>query len=157
MRIHTALFFLSLVLIPSTSWAQGDAPLVGLWETEDHDAVVQFYACEDRYCGRFYWLKDDTAENPSLDDHNLDPDKRKKPLCGLTFLGGFSPQESDNYTGGWIYSPRHGSTYSAALHLVDQNTLAVRGYMFFSFLGGGQTWTRTESISPCPLIHKSRP
>ncbi len=139
--------------MPRVSLAQNDNALLGLWETEDHEAVVQFYKCEESFCGRFYWLKDDTAEKPSLDDHNPDPEKRKKPLCGLTFLGGFVPQEEEaHYAGGWIYSPRHGGTYSASLHLTEPHTLAVRGYMFFSFLGGGQTWTRVQASPACPLL-----
>ena len=152
-------FVICLILLMLTqsagARAQSHDPLLGLWQTEDRDAVIQLYKCEDSLCGRFYWLKDDSAETPSLDDNNPNPEKARKPLCGLTFLGGFTKQsvgDVHRYVSGWVYSPRHGSTYSAEIQPVDDKTLSLRGYMFFSFLGGSQTWQRIESAPQCPLF-----
>lgn len=158
--------FRSSILIPSVfglglfmAFSMGgpacaaDDPILGLWQTADKDAVVQFYACgEGEFCGRFYWLKDDSAEAPSLDDKNRDPALRKRPLCGLTFLGGFRKEGEERYGGGWLYSPRHGHSFSAALRLESNDRLALRGYVFLPFLGGGQTWTRIDRASPCQAL-----
>ncbi|HBM90378.1 MAG TPA: DUF2147 domain-containing protein, partial [Rhodospirillaceae bacterium] len=98
------LFALLLLLLVPPAYASAD-PVVGYWETEDHDAVIEFLPCEDSFCGRFVWLKEDSAENPSLDDLNTNVDKRGRPLCGLTFLGGFEKEDEGVYKSGWIYSP----------------------------------------------------
>jgi len=149
-------FIFALVLISVLSGAACAAanPLLGLWMTEDKDGVVQFYPCEDRYCGRFYWLKVDSAANPSLDFRNSDDSLKKRPLCGMTFLGGFKDQGNGEYEEGWIYSPRHGSMFSSNLRLTDKDHLALRGYVFLPFLGGTQIWTRVEQAQACDLLVK---
>jgi len=152
MRKLFFLLFLCCLWGSSLASAQ-DKGLIGLWETADKDAVVEFYPCEQtRFCGRFYWLQDDSAREPSLDDKNNNPSLRKRPLCGLTFLGGFTNEGEGHYKGGWIYSPRHGSTFSANLHLIDKDTLELRGYVFIPLLGGNQTWTRIDHAKPCRLL-----
>lgn len=150
--ISPFLLFLSFLAFAAPALAD-EAGLLGLWETQDKDAIVQIYACDkEAYCGRFYWLKDDSADNPSLDDKNPDPDLRQRPLCGLTFLGGFKAEGEGRFEGGWLYSPRHGATFSASLKLVSPETLELRGYVFLPLLGGGQTWRRAASHAPvCSL------
>ncbi len=136
------------------AYAQTD-PVEGLWWTEDKDAVVEIYPCKGQnFCGRFYWLKDDSAENPSLDDRNRDPILSKRPLCGLTFLGGFQSEGGGRYEGGWLYSPRHSAMFSASLRLIASDKLELRGFFILPFLGGGQTWQRAVSPPHCPLLNK---
>ena len=144
-------FLLAIVFIMSSSngLAQ-DNPLLGFWQTEAKDGVVQFYKCDETYCGRFYWLQED-----SLDDNNPDPEKRKRPLCGLTFLGGFKQTADSQFEDGWIYSPRHGANFSADLQIHNRDTLELRGYVFISLLGGSQTWTRVEHVEACPSMVKN--
>ncbi|MGE4351973.1 MAG: DUF2147 domain-containing protein [Bdellovibrionales bacterium] len=123
---------------------------VGFWLTKDKDAIIEIYPCEDNeLCGRFYWLKDDSADKPSLDDHNPDPEKKKRRLCGLPFMGGFEKEEGSHYRGGWIYSIRHGATFSAELTLHAPTRLELRGYIFLPLLGGSQTWTRVDHPPVC--------
>lgn len=143
---------LLLLLFPAASHAQ-ESGLAGLWMTEDQDGVVEFQKCDEAYCGRFYWLREDSATNPSLDDKNNDPQLRKRPLCGMIFMGGFADKGEGRYDGGWIYSPRHGSTYSANLYLKDADTLELRGFIFIPLLGGTQTWSRVESAQACDLLN----
>lgn len=125
------------------------ASLEGYWRTLDGDAVIAFAPCEEGFCGRFVWLKDEDPAHPSLDDRNPDPDLKKRPLCGMTFLGGFEAQDDTHYTGGWLYSPRHGHKFSAEITLADPDTLDLRGYVFVPAMGGGQRWSRTEKPVFC--------
>ncbi len=149
------LVLIGVFLTLSPLWAQADSA-AGLWQTEDSDAVVEIYACENHeFCGRFYWLKDDRLENPSLDDRNKDPVLRKRPLCGLVFMGGFrQSEEKGRYEGGWLYSARHGAMFSASLRLLDRDSLELRGFFLLPFLGGGQTWKRLADAPACPLLEK---
>ena len=43
---------------------------------------------------------------------------------------------------GKLYDPKKGKTYSGMITLKDANTLDLRGYVGFSFLGRSSTWTR---------------
>jgi uncharacterized protein (DUF2147 family) len=128
--------------------AEPSSGIAGFWKTRDGDAIIEMYPCGDQFCGRFQWLKDDSPDNPSLDDNNPDPDKRKRPLCGLTFMGGFIKTNEKDYEKGWIYSPRHGSMFSANLRILDPDTLEIHGYMLLPLLGESQIWRRAEAPVP---------
>lgn len=136
----------------STEAQPARADVIGLWQTKDRDGIVELYPCSDKICGRLHWLEapQDESGRPSLDDRNPDPALRARPLCGMTFMGDFSPETETRYSGGWIYSPRSGSTYQARLTLSDHDTLLLHGYVFTPFLGETQVWTRAESSKGCP-------
>lgn len=145
--MYYKLIFLTLFLLTTPALAAQN-PLIGYWQTQDKDGVIEFYRCEDKFCGRFVWLKDDTIENPSLDNNNSDPAERNTPLCGKTFLGDFVQGEGA-YTNGWVYSPRHGSRFSARLNIEKVNTLALHGYFLLPLLGNTQIWQRIEKPNLC--------
>jgi uncharacterized protein (DUF2147 family) len=121
----------------------------GLWYTQDRDGIVQLYVCGQKICGRMYWLKDDSPEDVSRDTHNPDINLRKRPLCQMQFMGGFAPDEQGNYNDGWIYSPRHGSTFNAKMKLIDHDTLDLHGYVLLPTLGESQTWKRAGKHAAC--------
>ncbi|MBT5274188.1 MAG: DUF2147 domain-containing protein, partial [Flavobacteriales bacterium] len=43
---------------------------------------------------------------------------------------------------GNLYDPKKGKDYSGMITLADENTLDLRGYIGFSFIGRSSTWTR---------------
>jgi len=152
-------FFLIFTGLLANVGAHGTAnaaenSLNGLWQTEDKDGIVEFYPCGDQYCGRFYWLKVDSAQNPSLDFRNPDPALKTRPLCGMTFLGGYTDKGGGHYDGGWIYSPRHGSKFGSMIDLKENDTLELRGYIFHPWLGGTQVWARVKQAQQCDLLVK---
>ncbi len=151
---NTLFFLVFLAFSLPAQAAEENDPLLGLWLTKDKDATVEFYRCGETFCGRFYWLATDSAENPSLDEKNKDPALRKKPLCGMTFLGGYVAKGEGLYEDGWLYSPRHGSVFSSQIRLTGPNTLELRGYVFVPFLGGGQTWHRVKDSPVCWKLKK---
>ncbi|MDD5585523.1 MAG: DUF2147 domain-containing protein [Alphaproteobacteria bacterium] len=156
-RLFAASCLISLFL-SGHSFAQAVTPqpqeeeikaVTGFWLTDDKDGVVEIYACGENVCGRFHWLEDDSPENPSLDGNNPDPKKRKEPMCGLQFMGGFAPDGRGRFADGWIYSPRDGSTYSASLTLRNEKTLELRGYMLIPLFGESRYWQRTGPEPSC--------
>ncbi len=66
-------------------------------------------------------------------------------VLGMTILTGLV-QNSDNpllWSGGKIVDPESGKTYSCKIALTpDGNTMKVRGYIGFSFIGRTQIWYR---------------
>jgi uncharacterized protein (DUF2147 family) len=126
----------------------GDAALgpVGVWATDGNDSHVKIEKCGINLCGTIVWLKDPLGDDgkPAVDFKNPDPGLRSRPLIGLMLLSGFV-QDSDDpdvWTDGRIYDPDDGRTYSCKLTVQDANSLRVRGYIGFSFLGETQVWTR---------------
>lgn len=121
----------------------------GLWYTSDKDGVVELYPCEGKICGRFHWVEDEADGSISRDTKNPDFSKRSRPLCGMQFMWGFTPEGNGIFESGWIYSPRHGSNFSANLHLVDNENLILRGYFIIPLLGEDQNWTRAHDAPSC--------
>lgn len=153
----TLLCFLTL-LLPSVAAAQKAAGsverFVGIWLTEDKEGAVAIYRCGKALCGKLYWLKPSDAPDAALDDKNPDPALRGRPLCGMEFMGGFTPQSDGSLSSGWIYSPRHGATFSAALKPGDDaDTIELRGYFIVPMLGESQVWQRTTNLQPCSAPH----
>jgi len=68
-----------------------------------------------------------------------------KPIEGLNIMWGLVPDASQAglYDGGKILDPLSGHLYRAKITLApDGNTLNVRGYIGFSFIGRSQVWQR---------------
>lgn len=151
-----AFFFLSLVVvaffagaIPNSGHAAADDPILGKWYTEGQEGGVELYACGEKICGRFHWLKPTPNEGIARDDHNPDITKRQRILCHLQFMGDFKPDGHGHYEDGWIYSPRHGQNFNAEMTLNDHDTLDLHGYLLTPILGESQTWKRDKAMPEC--------
>ena len=62
----------------------------------------------------------------------------------ITYVSFEIPQniEGNVWDNGELYDPKKGKTYSGKITLTDKNTLDLRGYIGFSFIGRSSTWTR---------------
>lgn len=157
MFARSLLILMIALLCPHTAGAgaaaDAFAAVKGIWLTEDRDGAVEFYVCGDNeLCGKFAWLKPSpsNAVKADLDDKNPDPKLRNRQLCGMQFMGGFKPQNDGRFTGGWIYSPRHGAKFSSSIRTQTRDAIELRGYMLLPILGSSQTWTRAgNDITPC--------
>lgn len=120
--------------------------IIGKWYTDDKGAVVQIYKKENsRYYGKFLWLFDEKDENGSLvkDKKNSNKKLRARTIKGMEFIIGFT-YNHETYEDGAIYNPKDGNTYSATMTLADINSLEVRGYLLFEWLGKTVVWSRKE-------------
>ena len=126
-----------------------DAPTpIGTWVTQKGGAHIQIKDCGGKLCGMIVWLKNPLDKNgkDSVDSNNPDPSLRTRKLMGLPMLSGFSHDAADSnvWSGGEIYNPSNGKTYSCKLTLQTPSTLQVRGYVGISLFGETQTWTRVN-------------
>ena len=146
-------FWLLLTLLPSVVQATApahDERLTGIWFTEDKEGAVEIYPCGQALCGKLVWFKPSAAPQAGVDERNPKPERRGQSLCNLQFMGGFTRESNGGYSSGWIYSPRHGATFSASLNPgATRDELVVRGYFVFSLFGQSQTWHRTSSLTRC--------
>lgn len=127
----------------------GQDSVLGSWLTDGGKSRVEIEQCGDALCGKITWLAeptypegDEMAGQAKVDRENPDEALRQRPIMGLQLLSGFHYDDNNVWTGGKIYDPRNGKTYSCKITLVDEHTLKVRGYIGFSLLGRTVIWTR---------------
>ncbi|MBN2461456.1 MAG: DUF2147 domain-containing protein [Candidatus Cloacimonetes bacterium] len=121
------------------------ASINGFWLTQDRDAVVEIFQDNNEFFGRITWLEEPLDEKgfPKKDDNNPDAIKRDQLINGLIILNGFRTTNNKKWTGGTIYDPENGKTYSCTMKL-QNDELKIRGFVGISLLGRTEIWTRTN-------------
>ena len=119
-------------------------PVFGFWLIENQRSIIEIVPCGDSACGKIVWLKEPLGDDgqPKTDSLNSDDDLRGRALCGMEMINKFHSDDSGAWSGGSIYSPREGKTYSASMKLRDDSTLKLRGYVLLPLFGKTQVWTR---------------
>ena len=145
-----SIVLLVMILFGIAAFAQ-EGRVLGYWLTEEGQSQIEIYKKGDyQYYGKIVWLDEPFEEDGSakLDDENPDRALRSRPLLGLEILKGFSYDASKGeWSGGTIYDPENGRTYSAYMRLDGNNTLRMRGYvMGMRFLGRSTHWTREHRL-----------
>ena len=152
----TLLLALSMLSpIAMATSAEHSSPIVGVWltekkEDESSQAKVEIAPCVTNaahLCGKITWLEepiDSETGKPKLDKKNPDKALKDRPIMGLEMLAGFNKETDTHYTGGSIYSPKTGKTYSSELEIKGENKdqLHVTGKVLF--FSSTQTWTRVK-------------
>ncbi len=119
---------------------------VGLWWADRGGAKVELAHCDGgKLCGTVVWLRHPFDDHGCelRDSKNPDPELRNRPVVGIEILNGLEPSEEiDRWTGGHIYDPGSGRTYSANLELEGQHLARFRGYVGMPLLGRTVTWVR---------------
>jgi uncharacterized protein (DUF2147 family) len=125
----------------------------GLWmESKKQKVAVLIEDCDDRLCGRIYWLKKPLTSDGLIkrDPRNPDAALRDRPLCGLQTLSGFRRVNKNTWSEGQIYNPKDGRTFSSTIKLEDDGSLKIRGYVGVSLFGKTLIWQRPqEKLPPC--------
>nr|WP_128971260.1 DUF2147 domain-containing protein [Bradyrhizobium tropiciagri] len=114
----------------------------GVWLTQSGDARIKVHRCGAALCGRVVWLKEPTDKatgKPQLDDKNVDPAQRTRPVMGMSLFINMQPAGPNKWAGR-IYNADDGKTYESSVTLVSSGTLNVRGCM--GTLCAGEDWTR---------------
>jgi hypothetical protein len=57
---RTVLLFTAFLLLTASnaSHAPERDGIVGSWNTEEHDAIIEIFNCGQKYCGRIKWLRE---------------------------------------------------------------------------------------------------
>jgi uncharacterized protein (DUF2147 family) len=148
------LFAIALLFIARSAHASQRDAIVGSWNTEEHDAVIDIFKCGEKYCGTIKWIKEPnyTAEDnndregrPKVDDRNPDPKLRARPLVGIRMMYDFAYAGKNIWKGGRIYNPENGKTYSGTITLISPDTLHLRGFFVVPLLGRTTEWTRVAN------------
>jgi uncharacterized protein (DUF2147 family) len=119
--------------------------ILGNWKSQDGKGIIQVYKNGDKFQGKIIWLKepnDPKTGKPQLDIMHPDKQNHTRPVLGLVNLWGFKYNGNNEWSGGKIYDPENGKTYSCKMSLDGSNKLKVRGYIGVSLIGRTEVWTR---------------
>lgn len=131
-------FFAFVLTLNFTAYAQSQADeILGEWVAPAKDGRILIYKNNNAYFGKITW----GTGGPETDENNPDAKLRKRKVIGLEILKDFV-FDDNVWTGGTIYDPREGKTYSCKLSLDDTGKLNIRGYIGFSLFGRTEIWTR---------------
>ena len=137
---------ISILLFPILLFSQSD-DICGVWLEEEKQSHIEIYKnLENNYEGRIIWLAEPIDENGEIkkDKENPNKDLRTRNISGLVIIKNLEYLENNKWENGNIYDARSGKTYSLNANLEDKNTLFMRGYLGFSFIGKTTTWTRIK-------------
>jgi len=137
--LKTALVTAFALLTAAPAMAQD---IEGIWLSPSRSAHVQISHCADGLCGKVISATKPKTNPQFLDVHNKDPALRTRTVIGATLLEGFSGGPTE-WTGGRVYNPGDGNTYSGKLTLIDDNHLKLTGCALW-VLCKSQVWTRIE-------------
>ncbi|MFD3266025.1 DUF2147 domain-containing protein [Phenylobacterium ferrooxidans] len=134
----------ALALLAATA-AQAADPVMGDWTTVGGGTKVRIAPCVSdtaKACGTITWMKNpkDKAGGPLKDVNNPDANLRNRPLVGLQMIRDFKPAGPGKWTGGKIYDPGGGKTYSSKISANANGSLKVEGCI--GPICQAQTWTR---------------
>ncbi len=142
-------FLLSLVTLSSFNSnfvaEEGDS-IIGLWEPSSGKARVKISKIGNKYFGKIVWLRepiDPKTNKPKTDKNNPDESLRNVPLRGYRMLKDFVYSGDNEWSGGTIYDPESGSTYSCTINK-EGEILNIRGYVGIKALGRTDTWKRIK-------------
>jgi uncharacterized protein (DUF2147 family) len=139
----------TLILSSSISRASdaSDASNVeGLWLSEEKDGIIKIEKSDSTYFGHLVWIKpkDGKKATELLDKENPDKSLKSRKLLGIKLLDGFEFDDG-SWSGGTIYDPKSGKTYSAKMKLED-GKLNLRGYVGISLFGRTSIWSSVKDI-----------
>ncbi|MFB0497122.1 uncharacterized protein (DUF2147 family) [Mucilaginibacter sp. OAE612] len=138
------LILLTIVAVSINAKAQTDK-IEGLWYNDVKTAKIQISKeSNGKFYGKVVWLKESLKDGkPKVDEMNSDEKLRSRPRLGLPVLADFVKDGDNKYSGGTIYDPNNGKTYSCKMTYKGK-TLDIRGYIGISLFGRTTTWSRAE-------------
>ncbi|HTM99858.1 MAG TPA: DUF2147 domain-containing protein [Pedobacter sp.] len=138
-------FILFLLAFTATTFAQSKDAVLGKWLNAAAEGQIEIYKRGDKYFGKLVWIKEpnDKSGKPKTDQKNPNANLRSKPILGLEILKDFVFEEG-RWTGGSVYDPKTGKTYSCNLSLKEDGQLNMRGYIGVSLIGRSESWKRVK-------------
>lgn len=143
MKILLTLSFLffSKTTLPRTSADD----ILGLWISKNNDLKVEIFKQNNKYFGKIIWFycpPNTPIMKAYLDVENPNKSLKKQPWLGMINVSNLEFSDSQYWKNGSIYDPNSGRTYSAIVKKISHNTLIVRGYWGFEFIGKSLEFTK---------------
>lgn len=145
--MKTSVIVLCTFIVGTSGAALAQNPasrVLGDWMTSGNSAKVRVAPCPRdpaTLCGHFVALEGGLQDE--RDAKNANPSLRSRRLIGMSFITGFKPAGKGRWSGGKIYNPKDGKTYSSKMALNGNGTLTVSGCVLI-VLCQGETWTQAR-------------
>jgi uncharacterized protein (DUF2147 family) len=130
-----------LVLLAAAAAQAQAGSVLGNWRNPT-GSTIQIYRCGSNVCARLVEIS--KSDPHRTDGNNPKAALRSRPLCDLQIGSGFRLVNPGSATGGQLYDPKSGKTYSGSMTLAGEK-LKLHGYVVFSILGRTETWTRAPA------------
>jgi len=117
------------------------SPFLGDWQVPS-GTIVRIDPCPSGLCMRIVFIS--PKADSTMDIHNPDASLRGKSLCNLEIGSHFHASDATHASGGTIYDPKSGNTYSGTM-AVDGDTMRLRGYVGISLFGRTEIWHRVHA------------
>ncbi len=151
-QLRGSLLILALLLVSAPAVQAQQASPVGSWRTIDDEtnepkSIVEIYEGEDdKLYGKVVEILKPSREAERNAQGEIictacDGERKNQPIEGMVIIESME-KDGDEWEDGTILDPAKGKTYKAKMSLQDANTLDVRGFVGFSFIGRTQTWER---------------
>ncbi|NJN35076.1 MAG: DUF2147 domain-containing protein [Saprospiraceae bacterium] len=138
-------FFIVNSLI-SVSYAQDKSDkILGVWKSSANDMSVEVYKEGELYKAKVVWFACESGYKMSdfFDKKNPKYALRNRPWLGMNVLDNLEYKKVNEWHNGKIYDPNTGRTFSSICRLENDNTLRVRGYWLYEWMGKDLTFFRT--------------
>lgn len=119
--------------------------ILGKWESDKKDVILEIYKQGDLYFGKYLWGKEITESDGKTSKKDIkNPDKklRSRDVVGITSLTNLK-WNGKEYIDGKIYNAPSGDTYSCKLWVKDDK-LYLRGFLGISLLGQTATFHKVK-------------
>lgn len=118
------------------------ADVAGLWATPTNGGQVEISRCGASLCGKLVTSNHIKADPATKDARNKDASQRGRPLKSLQMLYDFTGGPT-KWTGGKVYNPDDGGTYSGTIELISDNQMKLKGCIVAP-LCKTQVWNRVR-------------
>lgn len=139
----------TLLLLSMTAFTQQPADkIVGTWESIDGEVKLKFqlYKSDDKYFGKLLYasnMYEADGKTSKRDNNNPNQSLRNRSRQGITNITNLKYNRGE-YSGGSLYNPSDGRSYSLSAKLINANELHFRGYIGVSLLGRTMKFKRVQ-------------
>ena len=135
--IRTVLIAAAFAAVSGSAFA---ADVTGLWATPTNGGQVEIARCGNSLCGKLVTSNNIKADPTLKDSKNKDESQRGRTLKNLQMLYDFTGGPT-KWTGGKVYNPDDGGTYSGTIEQLSDNKLKLKGCIVAPFCKT-QVWNR---------------
>jgi|APTNR8051073442_1049403.scaffolds.fasta_scaffold84488_1 uncharacterized protein (DUF2147 family) len=120
----------------------------GRWASQGFSSIVDFHGCANdprKLCGtvKWLWVADNEGGGHRTDFNNPNRSLRSRQVVGLDIIQNFENTAPNVWTGGTLYNPIDGRTFTGTIRL-ERGVLRLRGCaMGFCKT---QIWRRPEDL-----------
>lgn len=139
------LFCVVAIMAIASAFAQADK-VVGTYKAVRNGVTskVKVFKYNDGYRAQVIWVDNLKKEDGSirLDEKNPDPSKRNVQADKIVLIDKVKFDGKDKWSGGKIYDPTSGKTFTVSLYFKDEKTLTVKGSIGILFQR--MYWTKIQ-------------